>query len=34
MYIMAVFLCLGLLADLSVKAVDRKYHYVPPTPEQ
>jgi len=34
MYIMAVFLCLGLLADLSVKAVDRKYHYVPPAPAQ
>jgi MFS family permease len=33
MYIMAGLLCIGLLADLQVKAVDRKYHYVPPTPE-
>jgi excisionase family DNA binding protein len=34
MYIMAGFLCLGLLANLSVKAVDHKYHYVPPAPAQ
>jgi nitrate/nitrite transporter NarK len=33
MYIMAGFLCLGLLANLNVRAVDRKYHYVLPTPE-
>lgn len=34
MYIMAGFLCIGLLANLKVQAVDRKYHYMPPVPNQ
>ncbi len=34
MYIMAGFLCIGLLANLQVRAVDPKYHYVLPTHDQ
>jgi len=34
MYIMAGFLCVGLLANLQVRAVDTKYHYITPVPNQ
>ena len=34
MYIMAGFLCIGLFANLQVRAVDPKYHYVLPEPDQ
>jgi hypothetical protein len=34
MYIMAGFLCIGLFANLQVRAVDPKYHHVLPTPQQ